>query len=242
MITEFKKYVKKFNFNNYKIKGKYMHSFSVMKMCVYIAKKLKLSKEDIEIAKQIGLLHDIGRFEQVKRYNTFNDAISVNHGEFAVKLLFEENYIDNFNIPKENYDIIKVAILNHNKNEIDANLSERELLFSKIIRDADKIDIFKIVQNYLNIKDINVDEHIKNEFFNNQKTTMSYEKNDADILVRVLSYIFDMYLDCSFKYVYNKRLFRKLQRKINNKAFDIYFNKANSYVKERIDKNDGTKI
>ena len=235
MIEEFKKYVRKYDFNDYRIKGKFNHSFDVMKMCVYLAKKLRLSKEDVEIAKQIGLLHDIGRFEQLKKYDTFNDAISVNHGEYAVDVLFEDNYIKKFNIKKENYNIIKIAILNHNKNAIDDNLSERETLFCKIIRDADKLDIFKIVQNYINIKDTNVDENIKKEFFNNQKTTMSYEKNDADILVRVLSYIYDINLKESFKYVAKKRLLEKLAKKINNKEFDEYFKNVIKFVNERID-------
>ncbi len=237
MIKEFKKYVKIYNFNDYRIKGKYKHSFSVMKMCEFISKKLKLNKADIKLAKQIGLLHDIGRFEQIDKYNTFYDSKSVNHGELGAKILFENNYIDKFKINKENYDIIKLAIINHNKNNIDEGLTKRENLFCGMIRDADKIDIFRILPDYINIKDTKVDDRIQKEFFNNQKTTMVYEKNDADILIRVLSFIYDVNLDCSLKYIKRKKLFKKLSKKINNSAFDKYFEKANNYINERIDLN-----
>ena len=45
-------------------------------------------------------------------------------------------------IENDKYDeIIRKAIKNHNKFEIEKRLTEKELIFAKIIRDADKIDI-----------------------------------------------------------------------------------------------------
>ena len=88
------------------------------------------------------MLHDIGRFEQVRLYHTFNDGKSVNHAEIGVKILFEDGLIREFIEDKQYDEIIKIAILNHNRQAIETGLTERQLLHSKIIRDADKIDIY----------------------------------------------------------------------------------------------------
>src|SRR5574344_837580 len=117
------------------------HTFRVMKLCEEIAKSLKLSDEDIFIASMCGLLHDIGRFEQWKRYQTFVDSTSTDHGDLGVEVLTENNLIRRF-LPSDKYDfIILTSIEFHNKYNYPSNLSEKEKLFTKIIRDADKIDI-----------------------------------------------------------------------------------------------------
>ena len=148
---EFKEYVKNYDIENPKIALKVAHIERVSIIAKNIAESLKLSKEDIELAELIGLLHDIGRFEQVKRYNTFVDAKSINHAKLGVDILFKEGLIRKF-IEDEKYDkIIEVAIVNHDKYKMPEGLDKEELLFSKIIRDADKLDIlYEGVEIYWN--------------------------------------------------------------------------------------------
>ena len=76
--------------SNYKEYGKLIqlkidHTFRVEKLCEDIALSLNLSKEDVELAKLCGLLHDIARFEQLKTYNTFVYIESVDHGDLGVE-------------------------------------------------------------------------------------------------------------------------------------------------------------
>lgn len=141
-LKTFNIYVSKYNPEDEKIKLKIEHIQRVAKNANDIAENLKLSKEDIDLAWLIGLLHDIGRFEQVRLYHTFNDGKSVNHAEIGVKILFEDVLIREFIEDKQYDEIIKIAILNHNRPAIEKGLTERQLLHSKIIRDADKIDIY----------------------------------------------------------------------------------------------------
>lgn len=142
---EFKRYVENYNPKDEKIKIKINHIERVAEISKKIAQNLKLSEEEIQLAELIGLLHDIGRFEQIRLYNTFNDKDSINHGEFAVKILFEDGLIRKF-IETDKYDkIIKLAIVNHNRTYIEEGLTERELLHAKIIRDADKTDIYSVL-------------------------------------------------------------------------------------------------
>ena len=69
----FKEYLKDYDLNNGSIQLKIRHTYEVVKKSEYIAKGLNLDKENIELAKVIALLHDIGRFEQIKEISDFND-------------------------------------------------------------------------------------------------------------------------------------------------------------------------
>lgn len=168
-----------------------------------LAEALNLPEEDVKLAQAIGYFHDIGRFEQVRIADTFSDKESgINHGELSVKVLFENDFIRNF-IPDSKYDeIIKVAVLNHNKKAIDKNLNDRELLFSKIIRDADKLDILYNIglpENtmesifwYPEFDCEKINEKILAEFKNSQPVSYSMIKNNADVIVIFYAYIFDI--------------------------------------------------
>ena len=125
---EFEKYVKPYGRENVKICRKIEHSYRVLDVAEEIAKSLDLSEEDLELAKLIGLLHDIGRFEQIRIYNTFVDKDSIDHADLGVKILFEDNLIRKF-IEDDQYDeIIYKAIKSHNKYAIENGLNQQELL------------------------------------------------------------------------------------------------------------------
>ena len=129
------------------------HTLRVVELCEEIAKSLNLSSEEVEVAKMIGLLHDIGRFEQWKRYETFVDSKSIDHADLGVEILTTNNYIRKYYSDNEYDEIVLNAITFHNKYKLPDDLNEKEELFSKIIRDADKIDILYLYTT----GDINVD-------------------------------------------------------------------------------------
>lgn len=128
------------------VKLKIIHTKNVANNCEQIAKTIKIfDNDDIQLAWLIGMLHDIGRFEQIKRYGTFRDEKSIDHAQFGIELLYEEDLLKHFvDIDKETAEIIRVAIANHNKLKIEDGLNPRQLEFAKIIRDADKLDIFRV--------------------------------------------------------------------------------------------------
>lgn len=139
---EFENYTKNYDLKDENLNRKFYHTDRVMNLCGQIAESLNLTKEEIHLAKIIGLLHDIARFEQYTRYHTFSDSKSIDHGDLGVEILTRENFIRKFISNHNRDDIILKAIKNHNKYQIEQNLTEEELLFAKIIRDADKIDIY----------------------------------------------------------------------------------------------------
>lgn len=158
-IDEFLEYTSSFftllndSYDIYNINLKINHTFRVIDLCEEIAESLNLTKEDITLAKLCGLLHDIGRFEQWNRYKTFVDSKSVDHGDFGAKLLKEKNFIRRFNNDEKIDNLIIKVVKNHNKYEVEDDLTEREKLFTNIVRDADKTDILYLYT----INDISID-------------------------------------------------------------------------------------
>lgn len=199
---EFKKYVEKYDITNEKISFKVAHTYRTAEVAEQIAKSVTTNENDIDLAWIIGLLHDIGRFEQLRVYDTFNDMISIDHADFGVKLLFEDKLIERFIDERKYDDIIYKAIKNHNKYRIEEGLNNKELLHAKIIRDADKTDIFEV-----HVKDIEASEHILHDeeklkkefitpevledFLQHKSGDKKKIKNDIDQFVIEISFIYD---------------------------------------------------
>ena len=125
---------------------KIYHTKKVLENSIHISEALQLNDQDTYIAKASALLHDVGRFEQFKRYNTFVDKLSTDHAELGLEIIGKENPLVNF--PKEVVAEIKTAIQFHNKLEVPTNIDEKSQFFTRLLRDADKIDIFRVVTEY----------------------------------------------------------------------------------------------
>ena len=143
----FAEYTSGYNATDPKIKLKIDHTYRVAELCELIARDLKLDEYETDVAWLTGMLHDVGRFEQIKRYNTFNDAQSVDHANFGADLLFKEGlidtYVDGFHDDKYGV-IVENAIRNHSAFRIDERLDDYTVMFCNILRDADKVDIFRV--------------------------------------------------------------------------------------------------
>lgn len=234
---EFIKYVKKFDLKNKNIMGKFHHSFRVMEFSKEIAESLNLNKKDIKLATIIGLLHDIGRFEQWTKYETFIDNKSVDHGDLGSNILKIDDFINHFVSTEEEKKIVLIAIRNHNKYKIEDNLTERELLMSKIIRDADKLDIMKeqgkITKKITFIKSELLEIFDKKELCNNKIV-----ESEIDSILRMLSFIYDLNFKYSYKYLLSNNI---IQNKIhliscyydNEEVLNNLENKLINYLKER---------
>ena len=221
----YKKYISQYDQEEPRIALKIAHIYRTAEEAKKIAENLKLNVEDILLAELIGLLHDIGRFEQLKQYNTFIDGISVNHAEYGIKVLFEDNLIRNF-IEDNKYDeLIKIAILNHNKPHIENALDERERLHCKIIRDADKIDIYKVILTDRLESSYPLDRYpkepmnleVKEEYLKSRRVTYSNVKTCVDLLVAQIAYVFDINYLYSLKKIYNENYIEKTIKKFDSK-------------------------
>ncbi len=124
------------------------HSKRVAAEIVMIAQDCGLHGRELVLAEASGLLHDVGRFEQFVRFRTFNDRISVNHGQLGVKVLHDTETLKSF-LPEER-EVIVEAISHHNSLRIPDGLGKKSSLMTKLLRDADKLDIYRIlIDQYL---------------------------------------------------------------------------------------------
>ena len=226
---QFIKYTENYDLNNKNIKGKQDHSIRVMEISRQIAEGIGLPKEEIELAMLIGLLHDIARFEQYTQYGTFKDLESIDHGNLGAEILKKDirNYVET-----NQYDeIILKAVKNHNKLKIEEGLTEKEELFSKIIRDADKIDIYyESVEMFWKGREQKVENSIISattvEQFENFIQVKSQKVETAiDNIIRVIAFIYDVNFKSSFQILKKEDYI--------NKIFDRY-NFKDKYTKQKV--------
>jgi putative nucleotidyltransferase with HDIG domain len=131
---------------NANIKLKESHSARVCREMEYLAEQVGLDANRRRIAEVISLFHDLGRFEQFTRYRTYNDPKSINHSELGVEILRREKLLDC--VEETEKCLIEKAIEYHGIRRIPAGLDGECRLMTKLIRDADKLDIYKIVIQY----------------------------------------------------------------------------------------------
>lgn len=141
----FAEYVRNYDAEDPKIALKIAHTYRVADISEDIARSLSLKNEDIYIAWLIGMLHDIGRFEQIRRYGSFIDSETTDHAQLGADILFGEGrLIEAFSEDREMDDLLETAIREHNRFMVTEGLDSRTRMFCDILRDADKVDILRV--------------------------------------------------------------------------------------------------
>ena len=240
----FDEYVSNYDPTVGRIKLKIEHIKRVAENIKNIALEQGLDSEQIKLAEIIGLLHDIGRFEQVRLYDTFSDKISVNHGEYGVKVLFKDGLINKFKLSEKDKAIVKLAILNHNRDKIQEGLADEQLLYAKMIRDADKLDIYYTMCKY-DFKDTfwypdfdceEISDLIMNEFKNDKKVNYADIKNNADVIVIFYAYVYDLYFETTKNILKEKNYLEKFTEKV---CKNFKSEKIHTQVKEILEISSG---
>lgn len=243
----FQEYTDRYDSTDPKIKLKIDHTYRVADLCERIAKSLDLLQEDIDLAWLSGMLHDIGRFEQLRRYHTFSDAQSIDHAKFAVELLYEDGLIADYvpeismakiviNIRTKDGGIdpadkrgaaarmsgecgsftglsedmplsdmlrtLRIAIGEHSAYRIQEGLDKRTQMFCHILRDADKVDIFRVICDTpmeevygFQTEDIlrsGITPEVRQAFLEHHAVLRSLKKQPADYVVAHGSLAFEL--------------------------------------------------
>ena len=245
-INEFNKFVGKYDLEYPKMRRKLEHSYRVMSNADKITKSLNLSEKEIEIANIIGLLHDIGHFETIKVNDILKDNKKIDHGDLGVEILEKNNYIRKF-VEDDKYDnIILKAIKNHNKFKIEEGLSKQELLFAKIIRDADKLDIFYEGAEMFwtqpeEIEEINkskVTDKVFDAFKNNCLIDRKNIETKADGIISFIGFIFDINFKYDFQVIKNENYINRILDKFDfrNEITASQMTKVRQYANEYIER------
>lgn len=121
------------------------HTWRVVEHATAIGKSLGLLPEDLLLAETTALFHDVGRFRQYHTYHTFNDARSTNHAALGLEVLKETQVLKQAGLSDQEIALVEKAVLYHNQRYLPEKENPKALLFAKILRDADKLDIFHII-------------------------------------------------------------------------------------------------
>ena len=262
VINAFAEYVRNYDPSDEKIKLKINHTYRVAGLCQRIAESLGLSEPDVDIAWLLGMLHDIGRFEQIRRFGIFNDVQSVDHAEFGADLLFKEGLIRKFaegyyeecelarsgneeaeqmikNNEHHNKDtgLLEMAIRQHNKYRVKEDLTERQRMFCDILRDADKVDIFKVNADIPMeiIYDVTTEElkngvitkEVLESFYKKETVLKSVRRSAVDHIVGHISLLFELVYKESYRqakeqgYVYKLLDFKSDVPEVNAEFDDM---------------------
>lgn len=137
--------------NNSTIRLKEKHTKRVCQNMILLGKELGLPDHDMVLAETMGLFHDIGRFKQYAMYGTFKDFDSENHALIGLRELAAHNVLSV--CTKDEKKWITKAIFYHNVATIPKDENGKTLFFIRLLRDADKLDIWKVFIDYYKERD-----------------------------------------------------------------------------------------
>jgi len=191
------------------------HSIRVSADARQIAAGMDWVSEEVNLAEAIGLLHDTARFPQFATYRTFADADSVDHGDLGFQTLKKEGFLNG--LADEPRELILHAVRFHNKKHLPEGLTEHEEKHLRLIRDADRLDIFFICWHAIHTGHIHDNPEIAGGIdFNGPPTEAVLEQFErgeaidyrnlnsmADRFILQLSWIHDM------SYIATKRIVRE---------------------------------
>ncbi|MBN2029295.1 HD domain-containing protein [bacterium] len=226
---------------------KYEHTLSVCKEIIHIGRTLNLSRENIQFAEITALFHDVGRFEQYRRYGTFVDLKSENHSVIGINILKEKQVLKD--LYPETQMLIYRTIENHNRFRLPDGESEICLFFSKLLRDADKLDIWRVVIQYyqnmhlsrnsgieLDLPDTDkISDHVYHDLMSEKLVRTEHLKTLNDFKLLQMGWIYDIYFLRTYELVQERRYLQAIRDTLpNTEKINILYNKLSDYVQKKI--------
>ena len=222
------------------------HSLRVCSETLNVGRQLRMSQNSLRIAEAMALFHDIGRFDQFTRYRTFVDKKSENHAKLGVEVLRRENTLAALN--EETRDLILKAISFHNRLSIPDGETQICMHFSKLLRDADKLDILNLVSNYycagpgeksnaieLDLPDTPcVSDEILTSLGNGKMISMQQMESLNDFKLLQMAWIYDINFQPAFQIIREREYLKKIRDALpESDRIDHIYNHLLSYLQKR---------
>ena len=218
------------------------HSYRVCKEMDRIVESFSLNKKEKYTANIIALFHDVGRFMQYKKYKTFSDYESEDHAILGNNIMKENNLLDNINPHRRN--LIYKAIFYHNKPKLPED--NDNLFYAKLIRDADKLDIWNIfIQKYEKEDENNhiiklqhtpeINEKIYRKVLNNELIKYNTLKSVNDLKMMQISWIYDINFKKTLELIKERNYLEIIYNSMDkNSKTDFLYEKINKYLNKKL--------
>lgn len=179
-------------------------------------------------AEALGLLHDIGRFSQYTEYETFADMQSVDHGERGADVVASSGWL--FEMSPLDAQAVLCGIQYHNRQHIPENVTAENLPFVKLIRDADKLDIFNVVlqavekDGFRELPDMlpyvslqrSVSPEILEEIRRQHSCSLNRVKTLGDFLLLQMSWVYDMNYSMTLQYFDDRGILSRILQNLSS--------------------------
>ena len=144
VLDAFAAYIRPYDAQDPKVSLKIHHTYRVAALCEQIGRSIALEGTALDLAWLCGMLHDVGRFEQLRRFGTFDDSKSIDHARAGVQVLFEQGHIRDYLDDDSEDAMLRTAVEWHSAYRLPDGLDKRTVMYCNILRDADKIDILRV--------------------------------------------------------------------------------------------------
>jgi hypothetical protein len=197
------------------------HTIRVAADARAIAAGMGWPEKEVNLAEAVGLFHDIARFPQFQQHRSFSDADTVDHGDLGVQTLENESLLEG--VAVESRTLILHSVQYHNKKDLPRVLTAHEEKHLRLIRDADRLDIFFVCWD--SIKTGHIHDHpeiIMNIDFNGRpsdEVLAQFERGElidyrnmrsmTDRFILQLSWIHDMSYDSTKRLVRERGMLEK---------------------------------
>ena len=183
---------------------KEQHTRRVCQEITELGQDLRLIDSDLLLAETAALFHDLGRFEQWRQYGTFRDSQSENHALIALRVLDGQKILAEL-VPEEQ-ELIRQAIQYHNTLHVPDMDNPRALQITRLLRDADKLDIWRLFLGHFNSPADQQDSSIEgdlpetpgcssailSDLARHKISSLSSVQNRNDFKLLLLGWVFDI--------------------------------------------------
>jgi len=223
---------------------KVVHTKKVVEEILDIGNSLNLKREECYLAEITAILHDIGRFVQYARYHSFSDANTENHAELGIEVIRKTGVINRFEI--QDRQLIEFAVSHHNKATLPETDNSKSLFFLKLLRDADKIDILRVVTDHysgchmnsaieMGIPDVSrISKAAIKSIIENKVIKAENVKSINDFKLLQMSWVFDLNFQKSFEIINERKYLDRIAVSLPNTNS---VKQVVSIVKERLMQN-----
>ena len=214
------------------------HTARVHNIARELAVHLGLSEEDVALAEIMGLLHDVGRFRQFTVYRTFKDHLSEDHASAGLKLMEEHRLLDGL-LPWE-ASLVRFAVLWHNKKAIGPAPDACHLGFAKLLRDADKLDIYHVLEPFLPSEDgSGVSPNFIEKFVEGVQCDYTMVGTEDDKKLVRLMWVYDVYFAWTLRRIEERGYIEKLIRCLpKGEKVELGVARLRGYVRNKLEEKD----
>jgi 5'-deoxynucleotidase YfbR-like HD superfamily hydrolase len=229
---KFKLLISQSSDNQLRLEDVRSHSLRVATNSGLLAKSISLTEEEVNMSQVIALFHDYGKAVMIVQGTESPINIQGKHADLSSKLVQQLNFYTK--LSADDSMVILRAIENHNKLRLPKFDNEQQSLFPKLLRDADKIDIFEVSYHFFKEKDglqplmtldlinqVDVSEKIFKTVISGKTAAVEDMKSMNDYRLLLLSMVFDLNFKYSFKILVEKQYIQKIYETLPKRSHII---------------------